>query len=156
MTARNGVFVGVIYMSLGMKCYDIYIKIQNSQKKKRIVPLCMVAAWIVYSAEVYVLHTIHAKSIDEASLYFSQLLLIPLLLLSSVLYSIKIPQHISVYLRNLSTGMFFLHRPILWFAGFWTDNVVLTFIIVIITAFLICSLSYKIKFKHTHKYYLLR
>lgn len=156
ITARNGVFMGIIFMSLGMKCFDIHNSILKSPAKKKLIIPFMIAAWAVYCLEIVVLHINHAKSIDESSLFISHLLLVPLLLLSSVLYSVGIPQNISVYLRNLSTGMYFLHRPILWFVVLWSDNVIVTFLIVVLVSFAICSISYKIDSKRPHKYHLLK
>ena len=153
-SARNGLFVGFIFISLGMKCYDIFEKLQKGSGQGTTVLFFAAIALVVYIFEVVILHLNGCSSRDDNSLYISQLVWIPLLFLSSVLFSVRIPTGISLVLRNLSTGMYFLHRPILWWVAFFSDNELINFVLVTIIAFAICMISYKIKFKN--KYYLLR
>lgn len=152
ISARNGLFVGVVYVALGMKCYSI-IHSKTHINKCFFISLTIVA-FIIYIIEIVLLHINNAYWLDDGSLYITQLLLVPLLFLCSVLFSAKIPNTTSITLRNLSTGMYFLHRPILWFVSAYSVNVIVNFSLVTAIAFAICMISYKVKFKQ--KYYLLR
>lgn len=151
VSARNGLFVGLIFVSLGMKCYDLHSFF--ARKKGKIIFL-LVGFFFIYAAEVTVLRYLCYERIDDKSLYLSQLILIPALFLFSVLFPVNIPAKTSILMRNLSTGMFYLHRPILWWIALYFSNEIIDFIAVLIIAFTICIISYKFEFKN--KYYLLR
>ena len=153
-SARNGFFVVLIFVSLGMKCFDLNNKSVSDSGKRKKWLAGSVVFFALYVGEITVLYFLHCKRIDDTSLYISQLLFVPSLFLTSVLFPVKIPVKISVLLRNLSTGMYYLHRPILWWVMFWTENAAVDFIVVSLAAFVICMISYKVKFKN--KYYLLK
>lgn len=154
VSARNGLFFGLVFVSLGMKCYDLHSKSKDLNKKRKICIFPLVLFFVLYVAEITILYFLRCERIDDTSLYISQILFIPVLFLSSILFPISIPAKISVLLRNLSTGMYYLHRPILWWVLFLTENKVIDFIVVLLIAFVICMISYKVKFKN--KYYLLK
>ena len=153
VSARNGLFVGVVFLSIGMKCYDISHCITRIQKKNRYI-YGVILFGSLYVLEIIILQINRFERIDDQSLYLSQLCFIPCLFLLSVLYPIKIPRKTSLLFRNLSTGMYFLHRPILWWVLFYIKNEVIIFVVVFVLAFFICIISYNVKF--TNKYYLLR
>lgn len=152
ITARNGLFVGVVFLALGMKCYEI----KNSQKQLRhsVIYFLTVLTFALYIIEVVLLHISDAKYVDNRAYYIMFLFLIPLLFLSSVLFNLKIPYSVSIISRNLSTGMYYLHCPVLWYFELYSKNVILNYCAVTLISFVICMISYKVEFKH--KYYLLR
>ena len=154
ISARNGLFVGLLFLSLGMKCFDIRNSSEKIRNNRKICLFAFILFFAVYVAEVAVLRYIGGKRIDDRSLYICQIFLVPALFLVSVLYPVNIPVKLSILLRNLSTGMYYLHRPILWWVLFVSDNFIVTFAVVTLTAFAVCMISYKVKFKN--KYYLLK
>ena len=156
-TARNGIFVGIVYLSIGIKCYDIYLKTVAEKKRRITVCLLCVLSLIMYIAEVYLLHYYDKSSLDDNALDIVQLILLPSLFLVSAFFSVNIPIKITVLLRNLSTGMYYLHVPVMWWVCFYASTCVQVFFAVVIISFLICILSYKIDIKRIiNKYYLLR
>ena len=151
ISARNGLFVGLIFFSIGMKCYDI---LHDRRINRLLLYILTASSFVVYVAEVFVLRRLGLNFIDDGSLYISQLFLTPCLLLCSVSINIGLPDKASILLRNLSTGMYYLHRPVLWMLGFYFGNSLVLFLITALTAFGICLLSYKIE--PQKKYYLLK
>lgn len=153
VSARNGFFVGIVYVSLGMKCFD-----WRSEKKlllkKRGLFVFFLFLFVLYIAEIEFLHIHNFLFNDDGSLYFTQLLFVPILFLLSVSFSLPIPISFSILFRNLSTGMYYLHRPILWWVSFYSKNQIINFLIVVIIALSICLFSYNFKFKK--RYYLLK
>ena len=154
VSARNGLFFGLVFVSLGMKCYDLHNKSIDNHNKKKICLFALVLFFILYVSEITILYFLRCERIDDTSLYISQLFFIPVLFLFSVLFPVNIPAKISVLLRNLSTGMYYLHSPILWWVLFVTENPAIDFFVVSLTAFAICMISYNVKFKN--RYYLLK
>lgn len=145
VSARNGLFVGLIFVSLGMKCYDLHSIVES---KKKFVSVFLMFFFSIYVVEVFVLKYLRCERIDDKSLYVMQLVLIPVLFLFSILFPINISSNRSTLMRNLSTGIYYLHRPILWWVAFYFSNEIIVFIIVLIIAFTICIISYKFEFKN--------
>lgn len=112
MTARNGVFTGFLFIGLGIKCSEISRKITCSLKKLSTITVIWFA---VYFAEIWLVYYMK-NSADDTALFICHIILIPSLLLLTIRTRIQIKDTTAVYMRNLSTGMYFLHRPILWFA----------------------------------------
>lgn len=108
ISARNGVFVGFFFLGLGMKCWDIHAA--RAPKFRSLCPL-LVLACALYAAEVLALRT--RAYLDDGALFITHILLIPSLLLTAAACPLKLPERWSVLARNLSTGIYLLHRAIL-------------------------------------------
>ena len=154
LTARNGVFIGILFVSVGMKCYDIFEKLRKSSGGGTIVLIIFILSMALYTVEITVLRVQGKRYIDYGEWYISLLFIAPTLFLLTVLYNLNVSSRISIVLRNLSTGMYYLHRPIQWWLAFYITNNVIVFVAVTVIAFTICMISYKVKFNN--KYYLLR
>ena len=79
VSARNGIFIGIVYVSLGMKCFD-----WNSEKScftNKCGLFVFLFLLILYIAEIEFLHIHNFLFNDDGSLYFTQLLFVPILFL---------------------------------------------------------------------------
>lgn len=115
ISGRNGLFVGFFFLALGIMSEQIYSKFKDKSNKFLI---CLSVFTVLYIAEVYLIWKFALPFVkDDGALYISHLLFIPALFLTTVAYSKNIVIKKSVTYRNLSTGMYFLHRPILWFVN---------------------------------------
>lgn len=110
ISARNGVFVGLLYVSMGML---IAQKWEHLQQKKNLFSILTLVSGLCLILEVC--FTNNKAGMDDNSLFIAHLVLIP-----SMLICAGCPQNICVekyietsLLRNLSTSIYLLHSPIL-------------------------------------------
>lgn len=146
-TARNGLFVGFFYLALGIKCYEIN-KIRNIDKKK--LWLAISALFIVLVIESFFAEKRKMFLLDDSSLFIS----LPFLTVCIFLLSLQIsyPKKDTKILRNLSSGMYFMHRFILSVVSIglvhlrpsYKDSSALKFLLTTFVSFLICMIGYKI------------
>lgn len=107
ISARNGIFVGFVYLAIGFGL-GANPKINTSPQKTLLwSTLCMA----LYLIEITLLK--NRSSMDDSALYISQLLLVPLILFYGTQMSLPIHPQKCLMLRNFSVGMYLLHRPIL-------------------------------------------
>lgn len=104
VSARNGVFVGFVYMAIGAVIANRRIRIPNF--------LALVFV-LVYLLEIFSLKS--KPFVDDAALYVSQLFIVPLIFIKSLNYSLHIPNDTSLMLRKFSVGVYLLHRPVISF-----------------------------------------
>lgn len=151
VSARNGLFVGLIFVLLGIMIYPIYKQFYNKNSKMLLLILLILNS-IIYFVEILLIKD--EVFLDDGALYVSQLTLIPLLLLVLLIFNKKNGNvHTisnSIVLRNLSTGIYLLHRPILTllFAGSGIlslnlNNSIIAFI-TITCSIGICLVSYRV------------
>lgn len=117
-TARNGLFVGFIYISIGFLCARRYLEHDGqlfSGKKQAM--LCLVGTYFLYLIEVYMVHG--GKRADDGSMFLLHLILIPVLFFTLLYWEPNIKPTTSLMLRNLSTGMYLLQRPLLIIYSIW-------------------------------------
>lgn len=138
ISPRNGIFLGFILLTIGACCSRIKVPRKTSYA-------LLLMSFTFLLAEVFLLKD--RAYADEGSLYISQLLFIPSLLLVLLNTDIYIPYDISITMRKLSVGMYYLHKPILFIVSFITMSVVVRFLTTLIVALAICLLSYNSKFK---------
>lgn len=142
ISARNGLFTGFLSIAIGILCGNLY-PIVN--KKRFLNILLVLVSFGLYVVEVLIIRFFNKTPLDDASLYISHLFFIPVLFLVTLQLKIPIAQKTSVTLRNLSTGIYFLHRPILYVVSYFISTGWLAFAIVLFTALAICLIVYKTK-----------
>lgn len=150
VSARNGVFVGFLFLGLGIWLSNVIENLNKNNKLKYSV----VGLFISFITLITEVSFVYGKNTaDDNSLFISLIVLTPSLLLLLTCIKFNISDTISVYARNLSTGMYFLHRPVLSVIliasaiGGYTIPSMLTFILVLLICMLICVASYKYEIK---------
>ena len=149
-SARNGLFVGFFYLSIGIKCYEIYKK-QNINYKT----LCFVipVLFVFLIVETFFAEKNKQFLMDDSSLFIS----LPFLSACFFLLSLQIswPKKNTAIFRNLSSGMYFMHRFILDVVSIglvhlcptYKDSSLLKFMLTTFLSFFICMVGYKINNK---------
>jgi len=151
ISARNGVFMGLLYVSIGVL---IAKKWDDLQQKKTLFSVLMLVSGICLVLEVCL--TNNKTGMDDNALFIAHLILIPALFICAGCKQVPwVKNHINTkILRNLSTSIYLLHSPALevveyGFAFFfnvalkpWQITVFAGIIIV-----LICTLIYWKKWK---------
>lgn len=140
LSARNGVFVGFFMLALGIKCAQIYNHINNS-----IYIIFFIAFFACFAESLFLTYNITAA--DDGALLLSHVIVSPCLLLVLIKMQSWILPCSTKLFRNLSVGMYLLHRPVMWCITWFTDNVVVLFVIVVVISLLVCLLAYKSKKK---------
>ena len=147
---RNGLFVGFFYLALGIKCYEITKK-QNLNCKT----LCFVISvlFLFLVTESFFAEKNKQFLMDDSSLFIS----LPFLAACIFLLSLQIswPQKNTTILRNLSSGMYFMHRFVLSVVSIglvhlcpaYKDSSPLKFLLTTFLSFFICMVGYKINNK---------
>ena len=110
ISARNGVFVGLLYVSMGVvmaKKWDVL------QRKGNVTTLLVPASLLCLLLEVHVTNS--KAGMDDNALFLTHLLLVPaLFLFAGRKQFAKVGNYVNApLLRNLSTSIYLLHRPAL-------------------------------------------
>lgn len=142
VSARNGLFTGFISLALGILCSKIWEK--DYKINYQVLTLVF---FVLYVLEILIIFYFNKTPLDDGALYISQLLFVPSLFLTTLRLNIQMPSKIAVLLRNLSTGIYFLHRPILYVVDYLISEEPLRFVVVLCLAILICLFAYKSRFK---------
>lgn len=148
ISARNGLFVGFFMILLGVKTYDFYI---NMKIRKKILFFCFVFLYSFYIMEVKQLKELYYA--DDGGLYVMHILVVPVLIL--ILVNFKLNTKKTIVLRNLSTGIYLLHRvviSIVYIINFNQRNLlsspsIADFFVVLGVCLAICLLIYKMNCK---------
>ncbi len=150
-SARNGIFVGVFYIYLGflINKADEYVKKNNFNKIY--LAILLVISYCIYILEVILLNGKESK--DDGSLF----IILPLFSFLLVLFCVQFKSISlkSIVLRNLSTGIYLLHSPLLnliigiGILVFNQNDVnnVFKLVSTLVLAIIICLISYKSKNK---------
>lgn len=146
-SARNGVFVGFLFMGLGIWLSQNF----NDGEKRRVSLIGLMISFITLTIEVTY---VYGKNFaDDGSLFLSFIILIPSLFVFLTTLNSGINETISANARKLSTGMYYLHIPVLsvlTLGSTMTTNSISffnTFIVVLFTCILICLFSYRYDIK---------
>lgn len=143
---QNGVLTGFLFLGIGIKCAEIVKKYTIDNTKVLVLFLvAYLSIWIEKS-----LLKILFECGNEANYVLSFVFAIPLLVILVANMHCEIPTKISITLRHLSTGMYFLHRPIIFFVEILSLSNFLEFIIVTCISFFICIVTYKLKPKYIY------
>lgn len=146
ISARNGLFVGFFFVLLGFELH----KLSDRGMDKRILYFSLIVIYFIYLIEIIF---IRGKiSLDDKSLFISSPLISSILLLIATTYKTNSTK--TIILRNLSTGMYLLHRPVLSTLLFVLSSIInieirgsLLFLTVTALSMLICLVSYKFDLK---------
>ena len=151
VTARNGVFVGFLYMYLGIRCYTWYQKASEQARARKAIPLVTVfVAYPLFLLELYLLE--RSTSIpfyDDGSLFITLPLLAFLLVLSCSMVWNDGTRMNTQLVRNYSVGMYFLHQivhsalNIVEALGGFSVHAGVRFLVMLTGSFLICTVAYK-------------
>lgn len=147
---RNGLFVGFFYLAIGIKCYELSKKENvNCKTLCSSIPVLFLFLFI----ESFFAERNKQFLMDDSSLFLS----LPFLAAFIFLLSLQItwPQKNTTILRNLSSGMYFMHRFILSIVSIglihlcpvYKDSSPLKFILTTLVSFFICIIGYKINNK---------
>lgn len=138
ISPRNGLFVGFVYLALGIKAFQI-----QQQIPKRATVIALAVGCVFLFVEVITLKGL--SSTDDQSLYASHLLVVPAIMLLLQSCFIPLNYDFSILLRNLSTGVYFLHKPLIWIVRHFTIDVPTVYFSTVILAIIICVVIYKTK-----------
>lgn len=108
ISARNGVFVGFLFVAIGM--YIAKLKINNALNTKRSA-IYMLIFYIFIFIEVTVIR--QNRYIDDHALFIFLPFFIGNLFVVCLAINLKKKDKLFVKLRNLSTGIYYTHRPII-------------------------------------------
>lgn len=118
LTSNNGVFIGFIYLTLGAG-----VEKTRVYEKATLVRILLITSMVIYIVEIVATRSMLTAVGDDA-FYFSQLIVAPLLLAGIIPLPNVITNERATLLRNLSTGMYLLHTPIMWCYNRLADYVV--------------------------------
>lgn len=104
VSGRNGVFVGFLWMALGIKTYEWHRTGIKSWKLKW--GLLIFAA--LYLAEIYLLR--EQSYLDDRALYVTQTALVPIMTMCLLNLKLPIAVGASVLMRRASVWLYFSHR----------------------------------------------
>jgi hypothetical protein len=145
VSLRNGFTMGLLWLALGFKCYQI----NKEQPSRSVLTAVLIFGIILQLIETNMIFYATSNNLaDDGSLFISQLIVVPALLLLLLQTKIDLNDNISILLRNLSTGMYFLHTPLRFMYKFFIHNDITLFIVVLTSAYMICVLSYKTLYLH--------
>ena len=145
VSLRNGFTMGLLWLALGFKCYQI----NNKKPSRSVLIATLIIGFILQFIETTIVFYASSNNLaDDGSLFISQLIVVPAILLLLLQTKIELNDDISIRLRNLSTGMYFLHTPLRFMFEIFIHNDIILFIIVFISAYMICVFSYKTLFLH--------
>lgn len=109
-SARNGLFVGFPLLTLGTAVAWYEEKILQYLKGKRLL-FVAIMSWLIMFGEILFIQ--NKTTADDHSLFIMQLVFIPALLLLLIQCNCRLSHEKAVLCRNLSTGIYFIHRPVL-------------------------------------------
>lgn len=148
-SARNGLFVGFPLLGIGIVLGKYHERLH--QKKARIAAcVILVVSFVFLFGEIIL---IKDKTVaDDHSLFVSQLTLIPALLILLLNFRWQGQKELMLMLRKLSTGIYFIHRPVLTcltyllaYAGLTDLSRITQFFILLFLCAGICYPVYKYK-----------
>lgn len=147
ISARNGVFVGFFFVTLGYKVYEISLKSNRNTFSSFLV---LAIIYFIYILEIYLIK--NKISVDDKSLFITTPLIAASLLY--VASKFRTEKTNTIILRNLSTGMYLIHRPLLSTIMFIFSSIIhisirgtLLYLIVVIASMAICLISYRFNLK---------
>lgn len=139
ISGRNGLFFGFFFLALGAKCRQL--------EKKKITFLMLIPVILIYIAEIFCIRSL--THIDDGALFITYIVLIPMLFLYIKNISVPFSEQFCLLLRKLSTGIYYLHRPILSLMAIMSKlthfyvSLPAKVIITIICSVIICLISYR-------------
>lgn len=145
ISTRNGIFLGFFYIAIAN-----YLTIKKTySKKKNIILLTVGIIGLIFEATIIRNH----HYIEDHSLFFSLLLIAPSLF--ELAKSFKVNKN-GRTIRNLSIGIYVLHRPILGYLNYFFHleeklSSIELFIIILLLSIVISYLLQKVNNKYINK-----
>ena len=138
ISGRNGVFVGVFYIALGVILSKIHKENKLLSIKENIVGLIL--TYFVFIVEIYIIN--HKPILDDSSLFIS--LPIFIFLLVSFLIQLKNNKDYKK-LRDYSIGFYLMHYPIINTIRIFVPglNGYKCFLLVLLLATILCKIIFK-------------
>lgn len=146
-TTRNGLFVGFFELALGIKAYELH------KKNDKILIFFIPLFFLILFIESYYAKLNRSNIKGDGSMFF----IIPFLAQCIFLLSlnIKIKFKYSKLLRNLSSGMYFMHCFVLSIISIglvhlppaFADSPIIKFLLTTFISFLVCIIGYRINNK---------
>lgn len=142
LSPRNGLFVGFPFLAIGACCGRIWAWAMAN--RRMLLPVAALT-YAAYVAEVLLLRQYGGTALDDGALYVTHLLTAPALLLLTASASVPLKAETTLLMRSLSTGLYYLHRPILWFLCLVSGAPVVNFLCVLALAVGLCLAAYRTK-----------
>jgi hypothetical protein len=137
--------MGLLWFALGFKCYQINKK---KPSKNILITTLIIGLTLQFIETIAIFYASGNNLADDGSLFISQLIVVPSILLLLLQTKIDLNEETSLRLRNLSTGMYFLHTPLKFMYEFLIDNDIVLYFTVLVSTYSICIFSYKTLFLH--------
>ncbi len=138
VSARNGIFVGFVYMAIGLFV---------AKKNVRIPHFCIIVSFAVYLLEIFLIR--NKASLDDSALYISQLLVVPIIFIKSSSFTLNISDAASLIFRKFSVGVYLLHRPVISVLDIiGANNIPRTFVVILVCvgiSYLVYKENWKMK-----------
>lgn len=144
ISVRNGIFVGFPMFTAGILLSKKQDYIINKYSNKKLFTLLIISI-IIQVIEITIIRNQNYR--DDHSLFFSTILIASLILIICIKNkNIKFNKINTLTFRNLSTGIYFMHRPIIDYNMLINPNINhwLNFVITIVISIMICLIAYKI------------
>ncbi|MDD7771972.1 MAG: acyltransferase [Firmicutes bacterium] len=143
LTARNGVFVGFLLLGIGIKLSELQANGRLNWSASKWI-LLLLTAYVAYLAEIILVHRA-GQALDDGALYITHIVLIPLLFICTLNWQPRVTEERSMSMRRYSTGMYLLHRPVLWCVSMLKATPQQDFLLTVFICFGICNLVYRWK-----------
>lgn len=111
--------MGLLWLALGFKCYQINKK---KPSKNILIATLIIGLTLQFIETIAIFYASDNNLADDGSLFISQLIVVPSILLLLLQTKIDLNEETSLRLRNLSTGMYFLHTPLKFMYKFFIHN----------------------------------
>ena len=151
-SARNGLFVGFLLLGIGINL----AKLKEKVFQKKFLLFASIAASL--SAITLLLETTYIRNktvADDHSLFLSHLILIPALLIILLNLHLSHSSSAICLIRKLSTGFYFIHRPLLSLLtkfltaiGYADISKIFHFVILFVLCLFICLPYYSLKLNY--------
>ena len=138
ITPRNGILIS-IFMVLGLKLSDIKDIFNNKNK----LIISSIILFIILVIETLLIR--NNSFLDDRSLYITFIIFIPILF---ILFTKFKSNRNTTLIRNLSTGLYFMHCPTLMLLKLFLVNEYILFICTIVIDIIILLVLYKINNKY--------
>ena len=135
ISARNGLFVGFLFLMLGYFVKDL------QRCKKQILLVLMLVLTAIYIFEIVL--TYEKEYLDDGALYLTHIVLLPCMMALLLQVRVNMNNQFSLLLRNLSTGIYMLHRLLFVVLEGLISSSFLNCLVVIGLAMMICLIVYR-------------
>ncbi len=143
ISPRNGILSGFVFMAIGFLLADLRLEMWVKKRMKSTM-LLLIASAFTLGLEVAL---VYGKEVgDNASLYISQLILVPVIILIVLNLNLKSNLPYAAF-RNYSQGIYYCHMACVYIVQIFIENkvLVLLFTLALATCLVTISLNSKNK-----------